>query len=31
MAKKTKSSKLTQNITLALLAFGAYKLVTMFK
>jgi len=31
MAKKTKSSKLTQNITLALLALGAYKLVTMFK
>jgi hypothetical protein len=31
MAKKTKSSKVTQNITLALLAFGVYKLVTMFK
>jgi hypothetical protein len=31
MAKKSKSSKLTQNITLALLAFGVYKLVTIFK
>jgi len=31
MAKKSKPSKTTQNITLALLAFGAYKLFTMFK
>jgi hypothetical protein len=31
MAKKTKSSKLTQNITLALLAYGAYRLFTAFK
>jgi hypothetical protein len=31
MAKKSKRSKMTENITLALLAYGAYKLVTLFK
>jgi hypothetical protein len=31
MAKKSKRSNMTTNITLALLAYGAYKLVTLFK
>jgi len=31
MAKKTKRSKITENITLALLAYGAYRLFTAFK
>jgi hypothetical protein len=31
MAKKSKRSKITENITLALLAYGAYRLFTAFK
>jgi hypothetical protein len=31
MAKKSKRSKMTETVTLALLAYGAYKLATLFR
>lgn len=31
MAKKSKRSKMTETITLAILAYGVYRLVTAFK